>query len=174
MSVNIRREGFTLIELMVTLAIFSIIVSAVAPSLNSFFQRNKVAAIVNEHSAAIQLARHTAISQNVFVVVCPTTDQSNCSSDWNLTKMVFVDENGDGQLNGQEEIIGSANMVKDFFLKSTRGSLRFAPFNSAQNLTATINICPQQGETKFSRAIVVSNVGRVRIESDPANIDCSD
>ena len=167
------HTGFTLLELLVTLGLFTIIVSAVTPSIGNFYKRNKVAAIVNNHSAAFQLARHTAVNENVFVVICPTLDMQTCDSDWSKTKMVFVDEDGDGALDGNEEIIGSADMVNDYFIKSTRDSLRFAPFNTAQNFTETISICPEQDNSNFARALVISNVGRVRVEKDPTLIDCT-
>jgi len=170
-----RREstGFTLLELIVTVGLLSIIVAAVTPSASAFYKRNKIAAIVNNHTAAMQLARHTAVNEHVFVVICPTKDMQTCDPDWSQLKMVFIDEDGDGALDGNEEIIASADMVKDYLIKSTRDSLRFAPFNSAQNLTATLTICTEEGNSNFARAIVISNVGRVRLEKDPALIDCT-
>jgi len=165
--------GFTLLELIVTLGLLSIIVAAVTPSASAFYKRNKVAAIVNNHTAALQLARHTAVTENVFVVVCPTKDMQNCDPDWSQLKMVFIDEDGDGALGGNEEIIGSGDMVKDYLIKSNRDSLRFAPFSTAQTLTATLTICTEEDNSNFARAIVISTVGRVRLEKDPALIDCT-
>lgn len=168
-----QGKGFTIIELLVTLALFAIITTAVTPSMANFYKRSRVASIVNNHVAAMQLARHTAVTENVFVVVCPTTDFQNCDEDWSLAKMVFVDEDGDGALDGTEEVISSIDPVRDYRIKTTRDALRFAPFNTAQNSTATIAICPDNETTVFSRAIVISNVGRVRLEKDQEDIDCS-
>jgi len=172
---NSRRpiSGFTLLELLVTLGLLSIIVTAVTPSIGNFYKRNKVASIVNNHTAALQLARHTAVNENVFVVVCPTKDMLSCEDDWTMLKMVFIDEDADGTLDGNEEVIGSADMVKNYLISSTRDSIRFAPFNTAQNSTATITICPDEDDVHFARALVVSNVGRVRLEKDPTLIDCT-
>lgn len=173
--VNMKPKGFTLIELLVTLALFAIITTAVAPSVGNFFTRNKVAATVNSLSSALQLARHTAISENTFVVVCPTTDMQNCNggNDWSLTKMVFVDEDRDGQLGNNDELIGSADFVSDFHVYSEEVSLLFAPVNTAGNTTTTISICQKEGQQTFSRAIVLSNVGRVRLVRDSALVDCN-
>lgn len=168
-----KYAGFTIIELLVTLALFSIIATVVTPSIGNFYKRARVASIVNNHVAALQLARHTAVSENVFVVVCPTRDMQNCDDDWSLNKIVFVDEDGDGTLDGNEEIIASIDPVKDYRVISTRDVLRFAPFNTAQNSTASISVCPEEESTIFSRAIVLSNVGRVRLEKEKENIDCS-
>jgi len=167
-----KIRGFTLMELLVTLGLFSIIVASVTPSIGNFYKRNRVASIINDHSAALQLARHTAIAENVYVVVCPTSDMSTCSTDWSQIKMVFVDEDNDGALDGNEEVIGSAQMVNDYGIESTRDSLRFAPFNTAENLTATITVCPEDTSNGFARALIISNVGRVRIERDREEIDC--
>ena len=87
--------------------------------------------------------------------------------------MIFVDENGDGALNANEEIIGTADLVKDFHIKSTRSSVVFAPINTAGATTATISICQKEDMQSFARALSVSNVGRVRVEKDSALIDCS-
>ncbi len=168
-----KTSGFTLVEVLITLALFAIITTSVAPSLGNFYKQNKVAAIVNNISSALQLARHTAISQNVFVVVCPTKDMINCSADWNDTKMIFVDEDADDVYDANEEIIGTADLVKDYKIKSNRNLLRFAPVNTAQTVNATIKICPTDENNSFTRALVLSNVGRVRIERDPATINCA-
>ncbi|MDA8622313.1 GspH/FimT family pseudopilin [Psychrosphaera sp.] len=168
-----KLKGFTLIEVLVTLALFAIITTSVAPSIGNFFTRNKVASILNNHSSALQLARHTAVSQNAFVVLCPTADMQTCDTDWNLTKMIFVDENQDNSLNANEEIIGSGDMVKGFTIKSTQNLIRFAPVSTAETVNTTITICPKEGDTLHARALVLSNVGRVRIVRDPALIDCS-
>lgn len=174
-TASMNQRGFTLIEVLVTLALFAMITTSVAPSLGNFFTRNKVAATVNHVSSALQLARHTAINENRFVVVCPTVDMETCTgqTDWSLTKMIFVDENGDGALNANEEIIGTADLVKDFHIKSTRSSVVFAPINTAGATTATISICQKEDMQSFARALSVSNVGRVRVEKDSALIDCS-
>ena len=172
---KMKVKGFTLIEVLVTLALFAIITTSVAPSVNNCFVRNKVAATVNSISSALQFARHTSISENVFVVVCPTNDMENCTgdSDWTPTKMVFVDENNNRQLDDNEEIIGSADIVRDFHIKSTRDEIVFAPVNTAGTTTATISICRKEDINNFARALSISNVGRVSIEKDSAAIDCT-
>ena len=170
-----KNKGFTLIEVLVTLALFAIITTSVAPSVNNFFVRNKVAATVNNISSALQFARHTSISENEFVVVCPTTDMENCSGskDWTSTKMVFIDENEDGQRGINEELLGSADAVKDFHIRSTRESIVFAPVNTAGTTNATISICRKENINSFARALTVSTVGRVSIEKDSSVINCT-
>ena len=170
---SVFTRGYTLIELMVTVALAGILVGAVTPSMTSFYKRNKVSSIVNNHSAALQLARHTAVSENVFVVVCPTLDWLECDADWQNNKMVFIDKNADGELNADEEIIGSADLERDYLIRSSRDSLRFAPFNTAGNNNATITICPDEESAAFGRALVISNVGRIRIEKEAEEINCS-
>ncbi len=59
-----QHKGFTLIELMVTIAIAAILLTIGVPSLTSFFDRQKVIAAAEDIYANIALAKSLAISSN--------------------------------------------------------------------------------------------------------------
>ena len=63
-------RGFTLIELMVVIALLAIIASLAAPSLRAVVVRNKVANVGNEFAAALQQARALAVSRNSCMSLC--------------------------------------------------------------------------------------------------------
>ena len=65
-----RVGGFTLIELMVTIAVAAVLVSLAAPSFRELLLRNKAAGITNEFSAALSQARGLAIANNACVTLC--------------------------------------------------------------------------------------------------------
>ncbi|GAB2522299.1 GspH/FimT family pseudopilin [Lysobacter humi (ex Lee et al. 2017)] len=76
-------RGFTLIELMVTIAVLAIIIGVAVPSFVSMTHRNRLAAASNEVVAVLQSARMEAVRRNRSVTVCPTADGATCSgSDW--------------------------------------------------------------------------------------------
>ena len=62
--------GFTIIELMVTVAVLAIIVGIGLPSLREFVIRNQVGAITAEFTNDISRARIEAISRNNCVTMC--------------------------------------------------------------------------------------------------------
>lgn len=76
-------QGFTLVELMVTLAVLAIIIGIAVPSFNAMTQRNRLTTAANEIVGALQTARMEAVRRNRSIRVCPTTDGSACAgTDW--------------------------------------------------------------------------------------------
>ncbi len=67
------QRGFTLIELMITLAILAIIVSATAPSFTRMIEDNRVTTQANTLLSSFSLARFEAIKRGVNVTVTPKT-----------------------------------------------------------------------------------------------------
>ena len=71
-----RSGGFTIIELMVTLAVAAILLAIAIPSFNYLMVSNKLTTTANDIVTAVNTARITAIKRNTDVSVC--TDAS-CS-----------------------------------------------------------------------------------------------
>ncbi len=82
-------NGFTLIELMVVLAVLGIVLSLAIPSLNAFVSRSQSSALASEFAAAVMQARMEAITRNGCVTICQSTNTTSgapsCASsgdDW--------------------------------------------------------------------------------------------
>lgn len=83
-------RGFTLIELMVTLAVAAILLAIATPSFTSIINSNRLAGAANEMVAVLQTARMEAVRLNRTVDVC-----SGC--DGNADSLVaYVDEDDNG------------------------------------------------------------------------------
>jgi len=92
-----RNQGFTLVELMVTIAIVAILLAVALPSFEGSMRSNRVATATNELISTLSLARSEAIRSPGGALVCTTSDGVDCdASDWNTGWMVWVDWNGDG------------------------------------------------------------------------------
>lgn len=81
-----RRSGFTLIELMVALAVLAILATIGIPSFQNLLAENRVSSAANNLQLALQLARSTAASRNYedgdFVTVCASSDGTECTGTW--------------------------------------------------------------------------------------------
>ena len=67
-------RGFTLVELMVAIAVAAIVLTFGVPGFQSFVNGNRLAASANELVASLQTARMEAIRRNRRVVVCASAN----------------------------------------------------------------------------------------------------
>lgn len=169
MSRLTRQAGVTIIELMIGVAILSIILTLAVPSAQTFIIQNRIIAEINEFSGLVQYARYHAIDEQVDTIICPTNDFSECSTNWDLPKMVFADFNGDGSRgNGEEILVGSSALSDQNDMSGPNVTVRFQG-NGAVSSPATFLLCHKDDDAKFARALTLSLQGRVKMSRDTNN-----
>lgn len=105
---SVYSLGFTLVELMVTVAIVGIVTAAGIPSFQSVMRQNQASGLTNELVSSLNLARSEAIKRGMTVTMCksadPDADDPSCSTDvdWDAGWLIFVDKDGDGTVDGGE------------------------------------------------------------------------
>jgi type IV fimbrial biogenesis protein FimT len=83
-----NARGFTLIELMVTLALVAILMAVAVPSLTTFQRNAQLTSFSNTMLASINAARGEAMKRGRSAVVVPIN-----GTDWSSGWIVFVDVN---------------------------------------------------------------------------------
>ena len=89
-------NGFTLLELMVTVAIVAILGALAAPNFQTLIQANRTRTVASEFMAMLNLARSEAARRGQPVSVCRSSDGRSCSSTgtgWDSGWIAFVNEN---------------------------------------------------------------------------------
>ena len=170
-SIKHIPNGFTLLEMLITVSIVVILVTAVAPNIQSILITNRVTADLNNLSAAVQRARFTAVDEQATVIMCPTENYSECTDDWSKAKMVFIDENDDDGKNDDEPIIITRQPINDKnTLSGISGNLEFDQFGSI-NKAATILICATGEASSYASALLLSQHGRIAVAIDANGSD---
>ena len=75
-----RVVGFSLIELMVTLAVAAILMAIATPSFIALINGNRLTSTANELVSSLQLARSEALRRNTQVRVCRSESGNTCAA----------------------------------------------------------------------------------------------
>lgn len=106
---NSYIQGVTLIELMIGLVVGSILMVLAVPSFQGIIENNRATAMANDFLAGLQLARTEAIKRGTSVSFCPASDNTLTAcgdeTNWGNGWIVFVDENGNGTIENQNELV---------------------------------------------------------------------
>ncbi len=100
--------GFTLIELMIVLAVASILVTVGIPSFMSMTASNRVTTASNSLVTVLNLAKSEAIRSGTNAALCQSADEATCGGDktaWKQGWILFSDSNGNNDINAGERII---------------------------------------------------------------------
>jgi type IV fimbrial biogenesis protein FimT len=102
-----RAGGFTLIELLVTIAIAAIITGLAAPSFKRMMDSNRIQTTASALQADMMYARTEAVKRGTWVSLCPSSDQSTCTTAnaWESGWIVFFDKTGNGAYGAGDELL---------------------------------------------------------------------
>ncbi len=111
-------HGFTLIELVVTMAVAAILVAVAVPNLRTFIQNGRINTQLNDLIGDISLARSEAIKRRSGTGICKSTDGLTCvgGGNWGGGRAVFVDLNNNNLWDAGETILrfrGPLNSATD-------------------------------------------------------------
>lgn len=108
-------HGFTLIELMVTIAIAVILMTVAVPGFVAFQRSSELTSIANNLLVSISMARTEAGKRNAPVLVVP----GDYGTDWATGWVVFADNNRDGVYNSNGDTIISTQPAPPSYIVMT-------------------------------------------------------
>ncbi len=193
-----RSRGFTLMELMVTLAIAAAVIGIGVPSYREFSRNSRMVSVANDILGGVLTARTEAIKRQLTsggISICPSSDPGAsvpaCLS--SATRnfdgwLVFVDKNNDCDRSSDEEVIRIGSRIDltntptqhvNSYSNGVCFSFSATGFQNTTSRTAASRVvfCDERGNTKqpgmnlsVARGIEVTNTGRARITRDPTEL----
>jgi len=103
-----RENGFSLIELMVTMSMAAIVLSIGVPSFRSVIMDNRLVTQANEFVTSVNLARSAAVRYQRNAMVCTSANYDaavpscTASTDWSNGWIVWVDKNRNAATDANE------------------------------------------------------------------------
>lgn len=162
-----RSGGFTLIELVVAMALAAVAAAIALPSLAALIERDRNTEALHRLTVSLALARISAIRQGRPVSVCPSRDGRHCLQEglWSGGWLVFSDPRRRGEPAVPSAIIEAFEGTGGGLRVSTtpgRSRVTYDALGWSAGSNATFRVCSADG--LMLGKVVVNNAGRTRME----------
>ncbi|MFT6301020.1 MAG: type IV fimbrial biogenesis protein FimT [Granulosicoccus sp.] len=178
------HQGFTLLELLITVSIAGILLAIGIPSFSSMMTETRISAQYNSLVSSLYHARSEAIKGAADVTVCPKNaiDGTQCGdiNDWQNGWIVFTDSinvpnEATASIENQADIISVKPAIKGLNTVTSFGSttnvvsnvaavnyVRYLQNGSSSMTTGSIVICDITRGAADSRALNIVRTGDIR------------
>lgn len=162
-----NSKGFTLLELLIVIAILGITMAIAAPGLHRMIANNRISGGASDFVAALQFAKAEAVARVNPVTLCKSSDLTVCTGtgDWQQGWIVFSDDNGDSGVDaGETVLLNHAALNANITFRGTAGvtnAITIRPSGTSSVTTIeTLMICDDRGFDHGSRGILITITGR--------------
>lgn len=172
-----RARGFTLIELMITLAIAAILATLGAPSFSEFIISNRITAQTNDLINGLNLARSEAVRRGQPVCI---KSNSATANDWTEGWQIYSDPNANRTSGGtvcsttgatiiqsHDQLTGDATLTSSANFSSyiRFNALGVATNSSDVGISGSFSLCRKDSNSAKSKLINISTTGLIRLSS---------
>ena len=178
-KIRIPAAGVTAIELLVVMAIITILMGIAIPSFVGMTQTSRVAGEINALSGDVQFARAEAIKEGMPVSICASANGTSCSgaNTWDEGWIVFSDPNANRVVDvGDTVLKKQAPWSSTDTLTANNSIVSFSysrdGFALALPGTVTWTLHTQPVNASASRCIAINVAGRQQVQS-PGTGSCT-
>jgi type IV fimbrial biogenesis protein FimT len=193
-KMNAKQAGFTLLELMLTVALLAIVMGFGLPNMQEFVRNSRMSSSANDIISDFNFARSEAVKRRVPITLCKSQNGTACDANsaagpfnrW----VIFVDDadpalvqgtDGNGVINTNEVILRDRALPDSITVTTDNGEIRatFLPTGFPRIETANVNLfvlCDVRGNVinaggdSAARAIAVLPTGRPSVFRSQATV----
>lgn len=178
-----HNKGFSLLELIIIIAILGITMAIAAPGLGTMISNSRVSGSINEFVAALQFAKAESATRVNPVTICKKkknkNDKCEDNDDWQLGWIVFSDLDGDAKIDNEDTVLLVHEPLDErITFGGTAGveeTITYQPTGTT-TITATevLIMCDDRGFAESAKGVLVTITGRgsVMKASDTGQNSC--
>ena len=171
-----RENGFTLIEMMIAIAVTALLLSLAVPAVDLFVATSRQTGAINDFVSSIHVARSTAVTTNARVTVCPSQSGLDCdAASWEQGWIVFADFDNNFSVGGNEAVVASSGPVDGLSFQSGEfpNVMVYRPNGrvisaSAGGNAGQFTVCDDRGD-EHAKVMIVDLSGRPRVAEKMAD-----
>lgn len=160
-----RTEGFTLIELIVTLFLSAFLLLIAVPSFQQQLDKSRLDASAHKLRGLLYQTRQLAVSEQAVITFCSLSSINHCQSNWNSGVLtIFRDENNNRAVDKGERAFSQLNNASQAVQLNWSGSggrhfIRFTPLGYTKEF-GSFNI----SINAMGRTLVLNRSGRLYLK----------
>ena len=167
-------NGLTFIELLITLAIMSILAANVFPSFSAIIGQERSAILTNTLSGSLAYARSEAVTKQSTIITCQSNDGNQChrSGNWHNGWIIFSDKNANKQRDPEETLLRVYPPINNGTQATFKGStgirhyMKYKPSGQAFPNGSFLICNPNIG---VGKALIMTRSGRLRLSKVQTN-----
>lgn len=182
LGVNMKHRGFTLLELLITIAILAILVTLSFAGNTDLNEKTRAESFMLELKRHITFARAKATTSDEIVILCPVdatklaaNENLTCINNWKNNQIIsFIDKNNNGtyEVASDDLLRVMDKLIANDNLKAPDTRLRFDSSGRVVNTNAGQFIYCPLNQTEHAKALILT-VGGTALYNGDSSTGCS-